>query len=556
MASSPLPAPSSNSNPKEYTARALPFCQTDNSCCAVSLYACLCVGTNLGKEGFGSSQTAVDLYQHDRIFEESVRYGFLLWKIGVITERTDAIIDALVDIENRGDRSYVIREHMRKGHYMYACMEDVFLKCLQEVVKTGTRAVKIHPAFSDMAFQLPRPINANTSTNTQMVDNLVRHCHLLSGAVVTDSGNVFMEMVFDPVSADVQKKYRLLNSIFADCKKQMRALSKLEGAIYKLYDGRGNPFNFENLVYESKDQHLWGMYMCKIPELIRYDELIRAGTERWEEEMYKPILRAFPEMSCFIDSEEESEKCPSFLAFLDEHVEEMQLSKLRSPTWSQLQPCVQRTLLMIRIHCIKKQLDAKEFRMSERAQVRWGATVDPLYVEELFANADKFLKPPNKVASFVVTSCAMRSLSVHAFCGSGNKQFVIFDSHGDYDGRARAIYAESVDAVTEALRECVGGRRCDVHFIAETAGARDAIRERHCKLSRFLNEFSTDFDMPSAAPEGSQEDEVAFVPLRSGDEEGYADSADDVLGDALIELADFDSADDMADGAEETTFHL
>lgn len=521
------PEPSSG-----YACTKLPFCQHGNSCCAVSLYAALAIGTELGNE---SRLTAEVLYSNSRKFQRFLQYGYLLWKIAVVTERTDSIIDALVDVRSEARGNYAISEKMRSGHYMYASLEEAFLKCLNSVVEVHTRDLQINPALADIALLLERPINTVHSSSMQMVDSLVRHCLMLQGTVVTDRREYIMEMVFDRASAEVQKRYRLLQSIFAECPDHRQSLNALELELMQLYAGTGNPHNFSHLVMKHCDFAVWTMYLCPIKELVHYDRLLRGSRQEWFAEVYEPLFKQYPESCMFMrNQDDEAEVCTWLLANLEHYLDKHNYRQLCNPTRSQIMPAVHFVLLTARTAFLSRLQRDPQARMSERVHTHWDMTVDPLCAEELFENAHTFRQDGRRTASFVITASNLRSFSVHAFFEQDSTRFLLFDSHGDSRQQCAVYLANSTEGIATIVKTCAGGQRCDVNFVAATADAAQMMRDRHVKLNKFFSLYSYDFKRDSKSLE--DDDTVAFEPLgasfaRSDGEEASSETATFILED-------------------------
>lgn len=525
------------------TCQKLPFCQYGNSCCAVSLYACLAIGTKLGGTG---QLSAENVYSNVHKFQSFVHYGYLLWKIAVVTERTNNIIDALVDVRGEHRGEYAITPQMRPGHYMYASLEEAFLKCLNGVVEAHTQDVQICPDLSDVALRLERPINAVNNSSLQMVDSLVRNCFMLQDAVVTDRREHIMEMVFDRGSAEVQKRYRLLQSIFAECPEQRRSLDSLDAELMQLYAGVGNPHNFLHLVMKQCDFLVWTMYLCSVKELVHYDQLLRCSRNDWYAQIYGPLLQKYPESAMFIrDKNDEAEVCSWLMLNLELYLQEHNYKQLCNPTRTQIMPAVHFVMLHARNAFLLRKKGDPGARMCDHVYAHWNCTVDPLCPEELLENVSKFCTPAHATASFVITSSALRSFSIHAFSGTGDSAtFLLFDSHGDLHGNSSLYMAKTIEGISELVKKCAGGQRCDVNYIATTTAAERLLTERSAALDKFFTLYSYDF-RPTKHP-ADEDDLVAFEPLQTSPQQSDAELATDNTSTFVLdEAAESDEAQEL-----------
>lgn len=504
---------SKNEEPSEfnssgYKCRSLPFTQKGNSCCAVSLYLCLFIGTNLGESGENTDKrqtkhTPKSLYENTSIFKNSVKYGYLLWKLGVITERTNRIINACVDLQDSITGKYIIQPNMIKHHYMYPSIEEVFLKCLKMVVESGTSEVEIQPRFRNLGIKLPHSINNYATTSVQMVESLVDNCFLLQDVIdIQDnvSSNT-VDMVFDALSAEIQKKYNLLNSIFSFCPEQMNLLNKHEQLIMNLYAGNGNPFDFEHVFYSQSDSYLWSMFKCNVPTLIKYDLLIRQETSEWSKEIYSHVRKDFPESLFFHDSTDEYIECGWLLTSLDDYIERTGNDKIRNPTWEQLLPCVFRSMIYIRSLYLGHLKKNPDFRICDPIRLQWGMAL-PFTPEQMFSRLYEIRKnDEHPIMSFVVTSTGTRSISIHAIpIGDFSNrlyEFIIYDSHMTHTLQSMIYHAQNISGLTNVLKKCLGELRCDVQRICTLPNGLNVLRKKSSELARFFCFYSKNFDIPN-----------------------------------------------------------
>lgn len=526
----------------EYNYRTVPFAQHGNSCCPVSLYLCLRVGTEIGmcRRQNGSLvprfTTAEALYTDSGIFRDSVEYGYLLWKLGVITERTNKIVDACVDLQDIRDQKYIIKPNMPPHHYLYSSIETIFLKSLEMVVKSGTKEESIFPKFRDLGVRLPHSINHMTNTSIQMVETLVRHCFLLKGVVdISDEeGSNTVDVIFDSVSAEIQKKFTLLHSIFSCCPEQIEILNKCDFLVMNLYSGQGNPYHFEYAFLDAADVHLRSLFRCDVDTLVRFDRLVRADTVEWEREFYTPVRKNFPASMLFHDSTDELIECQCLMSCLDDYIETSKLDKIRNPTISQLSPCVQRTLLFIRCIYLNRKREDKKFVLCDPVRLQWN-TVPPFTPEQMFSAIVKHEtdKQSKAILSFVVTSMGTRSISLHAFpIGNGSGfEFVVYDSHVTMQGKSIVYLARTISGLSEVLKRCVEGLRCDVQRIrllpngVETYNTKTALLMQFFTFHRFQ---MNDLRAPESMKKTGQEKEDSHSG--AGSDPDYAETeSEDVV---------------------------
>lgn len=403
----------------------LSFSQSDyewqngsTACCPISLMLSIYVG--ICKNTY---KTADELFRDSVVFSNAVKYGSMLWRIGVLAERALCIKDVMLNAISVRSGECIIRNDMKQDDYAIASIDELLVRCLEGVCVSPPQ----EPSTLDIGIQIPGYKRIFSHMQQQELCTLVKQSFLLKDLVGVDDHDDSIEFTLDYNYSQLKQKYRLLENILHCHPDSIPCLSRLEEYILKMEYGRcDSKMNFEGALYKIANPEFWYLYCCPLDLLYEFEYHLYGETEDFNVEIVGAAIDCVPDIRPIIGKAINRYKNEDnangndllFLASALDYLIPTPMGILPAPMESQLKPKAYAILLRLRANIYFA--DELKVNKGKRLLRRWNGQVDPVHISHLLS----------REGSYVLTGVSSSSISVHVFESEVHGlEYVVYDSH-------------------------------------------------------------------------------------------------------------------------------
>lgn len=498
--------------------RRLEFSQCDatwkngsTACCPISLMLCLYTSDR------NKYSSAFELFSDTKVFRRAVKYGNLLWRMGVTIERANSIAHKILKSSSTRSGKPVIDTD---ADYMYPIIEEVILRSLYKIIHAdaGKRDnTEREWIMSDIDVCMPG-VDLDVCVY-QDVSTLVKNTIVLKDIIGIDNQHDFVGYSTDLQHAHLSRKHSLIVNILSACPKHTKGINELSEdlTLFTFANRELNVDDIENRLIKNAHSDVWYLYCLDNETLMQMDKMLSLDNETFRKTVFKEPLELCKKSGMIRGtlykrlSDLANVTCDDF--FIVSEALNLIVSdsiNIPTPTLDQLKT----RRLAILMH-VRGQLE-ENCATHTSLLVNPCGHVSPLHTDDIF-------KVPGQ---YVITGTTESSISVIAMQNKDQLEYVLYDSHIAAHGGSTVKFIRSLNdlsaAIHQSLHTCTG----TIYRLRIRDNTNATLKRRYEKLWNFFRLFRPSANKKITLAKNKQEKEEEKEEQEFIIEEDVTDSDD------------------------------